>query len=106
MSTEEDKLKHSKRQQQKENHINRQMSIRKAHSTPDYGTPTLGESESPHRYHKVSGMTCGDSNCVMCGNPRKFFDEPTQQEKRLTQDLDNVRSRHSNGLLSTGTDDE
>jgi hypothetical protein len=104
MSTEEDKFKHSKRVQQKENHINRQMSIRKAHSTPDYGT-VLSKSESPHRYHKVSGMTCGDSNCVMCGNPRKFFDEPTQQEKRLTQDLDNVRAKHSNGLR-TGTNDE
>jgi hypothetical protein len=104
MSTEEDKFKHSKRHQQKENHINRQMNIRRAHSTPDYGTPV--PSESPHRYHKVSAMTCGDSNCVMCGNPRKFFDEPTQQEKRLTQDLDSVRARHSNGLHLTGTDDE
>jgi hypothetical protein len=28
-------------------------------------------------------MTCGDSNCAMCGNPRKFFKEVTTQEKRL-----------------------
>ena len=100
MSTETDKFKHSKRQQQKANHINRQMSIRKAHSfTAD------NEPETAHRYHKVSGMTCGDSNCVMCGNPRKFFDERTVQEQRQMQDLDTVRDRHSNGL-STGTDSE
>lgn len=98
MSTEADKIKHSKRQLQKQNHVNRQMSIRKAHSLSDYGTANVSIHESPHRYHKVSSMTCGDSNCVMCGNPRKFFNEPTQQEKRLFQDLDSVRDRHSNGL--------
>jgi hypothetical protein len=27
----------------------------------------------------------------MCGNPRKTFKELTQQEKRLFQDLDQVR---------------
>jgi len=43
-------------------------------------------------------MNCGDSNCVMCGNPRKFFNEPTQQEKRLFQDVDTPNDRHSNGL--------
>ena len=39
MSTESDKIKHSKRQQQKENHINRQMNIRRVHAFADYGTP-------------------------------------------------------------------
>jgi hypothetical protein len=98
MSDEADKIKHSKRYQQKENHINRQMNIRKVHSFADYGTPADSPNESPHRYHKVSGMTCGDSNCVMCGNPRKFFNEPTQQEKRDMQDVEKTRNKHSNGL--------
>ena len=101
MSTEHDKIKHSKRQQQKENHINRQMNIRKVHSFADYGTPGVASHESPHRYHKVSGMTCGDSNCFMCGNPRKFFDERTQQEKRSMQDVEQKRNKHSNGILPT-----
>ena len=101
MSTEYDKIKHSKRQQQKENHINRQMNIRKVHSFADYGTPTDSSDASPHRYHKVSGMTCGDSNCVMCGNPRKFFDERTQQEKRSMQDVEQKRNKHSNGSPPT-----
>jgi hypothetical protein len=34
---------------------------------------------------KHSATTCGDSNCVMCGNPRKFWGEPTIQEKRFDQ---------------------
>ena len=97
MSDEQDKLKHSKRQQQKENHINRQMNIRKAHSFGAGGIDSA--NDSPHRYHKVSGMTCGDANCVMCGNPRKFFGELTLQEQRAIQDLDTFRERHSNGTL-------
>ena len=41
--------------------------------------------ETPHAYAKRSATTCGDSNCVMCGNPRKFFKEKTIQEKRFEQ---------------------
>jgi len=80
MSTEEDKERHSKRLLQKENHINRQMKIRKAHKfTQDIN------NEIPHKYHKVSGTTCGISNCVMCGNPRKTWNESTIQEKSFDQ---------------------
>ena len=76
MSDENAKLKHSKRIHQKENHVSRQMEIRKVHNFPD---------DEAHKYHKLSGTTCGDSNCVMCGNPRKFFDEKTIQEKKFIQ---------------------
>lgn len=77
MSTEQDKIKHSKRLQNDENAIRKQAKIAKAH-----GVPTGPE----HRLGKVHATTCGDSNCVMCGNPRKFFGEPTIQEKRMYQD--------------------
>lgn len=76
MSNESHKLKHSERLAQKDTHIKRQMKIRKAHGFP---------ADEAHKYHKVSGVTCGDSNCVMCGNPRKFFKERTIQEKRFIQ---------------------
>jgi hypothetical protein len=76
MSTEEDKFKHSKRLLKDENAIRKQTKIAKAH-----GFPTVPE----HRLSKVHATTCGDSNCVMCGNPRKFFKEPTIQEKRFDQ---------------------
>lgn len=76
MSNELHREQHSKRLQQKDNHIARQMSIRKAHKFPD---------DKAHKYHKVSGTTCGDSHCVMCGNPRKFFGERTIQERRFDQ---------------------
>ena len=78
MSTEEDKLKHSRRLQQDEVHIAKQLKIDKAN-----GFPVKNGEE--HRLHKLSGTTCGDSNCVMCGNPRKFFKEPTIQEKKFIQ---------------------
>ena len=89
MSTEEDKFKKSKRLLKDENAIKKQTKIAKAH-----GFPTGPE----HRLAKVHATTCGDSNCVICGNPRKFFNEPTQQEKRLFQDVEKVTDRHSNGI--------
>ena len=39
----------------------------------------------PHRYAKMHSLNCGDPNCHMCGNPRKFFNEPTMQEKKFIE---------------------
>jgi hypothetical protein len=95
MSNESAKSVRGRRLLQKTRHIARQVRIRKAHKFPN---PTKdGRIEKPHRYHKTSGVTCGDSRCAMCGNPRKFFKEKTMQEKRFEQDVDTVRDRHSNG---------
>lgn len=44
--------------------------------------------KQPHRYAKMHATNCGDPNCHMCGNPRKFFKEPTLQEKKFLQSLD------------------
>ena len=82
MSAEQDKFKHSKRMQRDENAVKKQTKIAK-----QYGSSV----EEPHRFVKHHAMNCGDPNCVMCANPRKIFKEPTQQEKRLFQDLDQVR---------------
>ena len=99
MSNEENKLAHGRRIQQKNRHIARQVRIRQAHKFP---IPTKDNGiEKSHRYHKKSGVTCGDSHCAMCGNPRKFFKELTMQEKRQMQDAEHVRNRHSNGTVST-----
>ena len=94
MTQPTDKSVRGRRLQQKLRHIARQMAIRKAHAFPGINT---GKIDSSHRYHKVSGVTCGDSRCAMCGNPRKFFKERTMQEKRAMQDVEHVRDRHSNG---------
>jgi hypothetical protein len=72
------------------------MRIRKAHAFSGPNTKV----DSPHRYHKVSGVTCGDSRCFMCGNPRKFFKERTMQEQREMQDVEKIRNKHSNGTTS------
>ena len=102
MSNEDDKLKHGRRIQQKNRHIARQVRIRQAHKFPGINT----KIDSPHRYHKTSGVTCGDSNCMMCGNPRKTHkDRLTAQEKRLFQDVEKTTDKHSNGL-TTKEDDE
>lgn len=71
------KIKHSKRLQQKQNYVERQAKIAKS----------LGiDVKEKHRLHKHSLANCGNSDCVMCGNPRKFFKEPTIQEKRFDQE--------------------
>ena len=89
MSSDKDKIKNSKRRQKDQDAVSKQVKIAKA-----YGFPTGPE----HRLAKVHATTCGNSNCVMCGNPRKFFNEPTQQEKRLFQDIDQPNDKHSNGI--------
>lgn len=41
--------------------------------------------DQPHRYAKMHSLNCGDPNCAMCGNPRKFFNERTIQEKKFIE---------------------
>lgn len=71
-----DKDKRQKRFQQKKRHMFRQVSIFESH---------MGhvERESIHRFHKKNALNCGDSNCVMCMNPRKAFGEKTIQERKF-----------------------
>lgn len=89
MSTEQDKYKNSKRRLKDENAVKKQTKIAKSHGFP---------VTEPHKFAKRHAMTCGDPNCVMCMNPRKSFNELTQQEKRLFQDVEKTTDKHSNGL--------
>lgn len=91
MSTEEDKFHHSRRLQKDQNAIAKQKKIAKA-----YGVPV----QEPHKFAKHHAMNCGNPDCVMCGNPRKMFDEKTIQEKRMYQDADTPNDKHSNGLTT------
>jgi hypothetical protein len=91
MANERAKYLNSRRRLRDQAAIKRQSRIAKSH-----GFPTGPE----HRLAKVHATTCGDSNCAMCGNPRKFFKEKTIQEKRSAQDIDRITDRHSNGLDS------
>jgi len=86
MSTEAEKTKRNKRIQATSRAINRQVRIRK-HYTGRYALEPVSE---PHRYHKQSSMNCGRSDCAMCGNPRKFFNERTIQERRAMQHTYNI----------------
>jgi len=87
MSTEQDKFKHSKRLLKDENAIKKQTKIAKAHGM---------DVKEPHKFAKHRAMDCGQTGCVLCGNPRKTFSELTVQEKRLFQDLDQERDKHKN----------
>jgi hypothetical protein len=78
MSNELAKYLNSRRRLRDEAAIKKQERIAKSHGV------TTGPK---HRLAKTHATTCGDSNCVMCGNPRKFFKEPTVQEKRLFQEV-------------------
>ena len=76
MSDEDQKVKHSKRIQQKNNYIRKQVGIAKAHHM---------EVENPHMFAKHAAMNCGDPKCSLCANPRKLRKEKTIQEKRFEQ---------------------
>lgn len=96
MSNNSDKFKNSKRRQQDENAIKKQVKIAKSHST--FNDQNIVQ---PHRLVKHHAMDCGNPECYLCGNPRKTHkDKLTAQEKRMFQDLDHVTDKHSNGLKS------
>jgi hypothetical protein len=94
VSTEQDKLKNSKRRQADETAINRQVKIAKEHGLTEQDRAI----KEPHRMVKHHAMDCGQPGCVLCGNPRKLFNQLTTQEKRLFQDVEQQREKHSNGL--------
>lgn len=72
-----DKIKHSRRIKQTQTYIARQVMLANTiHKQP---------IDTPHKYHKLSADTCGNPNCFMCGNPRKYFSELTIQEQSMFQ---------------------
>lgn len=84
MSSEDDKLKHSKRLQNNESVIKKQVKIAKHQGL----TERDRHIKQPHRMVKQHAMDCGQPGCVMCGNPRKTFNELTVQEKSFKQTED------------------
>jgi hypothetical protein len=85
MSNEQDKFKHSKRLLKDQNAIKKQTKIAKENNIP---------LNKPHRFAKHHAMNCGNPKCYLCSNPRRVWNELTQQEKRLFQDLDKVRNNN------------
>jgi hypothetical protein len=78
MSTEDDKVKHSERIQQKTKKVTRKVKIAKA-----FGFTEV--TKNPHKYAKKSMFGCGNKNCIMCMNPRKAWGEKTMQEQKFEQ---------------------
>lgn len=79
MSKEEDKIQHSKRIYDTEIKVKKQVKIAKSNKYAEHDKLM----KEPHRLAKQHAMNCGNSECVMCGNPRKFFKELTVQEKKF-----------------------
>lgn len=104
MSTEQDKIKNSKRRQKDENAVKKQSKIAKQHSRlSDYKSKAELE---PHRFIKHHAMDCGNPECFICGNPRKTHkDKLTQQEKRIYQDIDTPNDKRSNGIRVKDVDE-
>lgn len=97
MSNEQAKFINSQRRHKTDIAIARQVKIAKSH-----GTFNEDNIKQPHRLAKHHAMDCGNPKCYLCGNPRKTHkDKLTAQEKKLYQDTDEVRDRHSNGLTPT-----
>ena len=96
MSNEQARFITSRRRHKNDVAVARQVKIARAAGTP---------VDAAHRFVKRHALDCGNPRCFLCGNPRKTHkDRLTQQEKRLFQDLEQQRDRHSNGLISKDTD--
>ena len=78
MSNDISKVKHSKRIQQKKNHILRQFKIAKEYKHTMY-------LKQPHRLAKHNAMDCGQPGCMLCGNPRRTMKLRSVQELRFDQ---------------------
>ena len=85
-------FKNSTRRHKTDVSIARQVKSAKAHGA------SRKVLKQPHRLAKHHAMDCGNPGCMLCGNPRKLFNELTPQEKRLFQDVEVERDKHSNGL--------
>ena len=95
MRTPQERDKKNLRMQRDENAIKKQVKIARAHGM---------NVKEPHKFAKHHALDCGQPGCVLCGNPRKTFSELTTQEKRLFQDVEQLRDKHSNGLLKNDHD--
>jgi hypothetical protein len=97
MSNETAKFLNSRRRHKNDVAIARQVRIAKAHGL-GFHDQVIKE---PHRLAKHHTMDCGNPKCYLCGNPRKTHkDKLTTQEKRLFQDTEISRDKHSNGVVS------
>ena len=98
MSNDQAKFINSRRRHKNDVAVARQVKIAKQHHINGYKSR---DEKEPHRMAERHAMDCGNTQCYLCGNPRKTHkDKLTQQEKRLFQDLERVTDRHSNGLPS------
>lgn len=96
MSNDHQKFKKSLRRFNDENAVKKQLKIAKQHGM------NLNDAvvKEPHRLSKHHAMDCGNPHCYLCGNPRKTHKiKLTNQERKLFQDLDNIRDKHSNGSI-------
>ena len=100
MSNDLAKYLNSRRRHKTDVAIARQVKIAKSH-----GTFNQTNIRQPHRLAKHHAMDCGNPHCYLCGNPRKTHkDRLTAQEKRLFQNMEQVTSKHSNGLSNDQND--
>ncbi len=92
------KFKNSKRRHKDDIAIARQVRIAKQHGL-GFNDKQISE---PHRHSKHHAMDCGQPGCSLCGNPRRNSwyksERLTPQERRLFQDIEQQRDKHSNGL--------
>ena len=103
MSDNNDKIRNSRRRQQDENAVKKQVKIARQHGAGKAYT------DQPHRFAKHHALNCGVPGCMLCANPRHnkiSKDRLTIQEKRLFQDADLLNNKHSNGRKNDNESDD
>jgi hypothetical protein len=76
MSTDQDRIKHSRRMSKTRAATLKQVRIARAHGI------TVKEY---HRYAKHHALNCGRAHCMLCSNPRRTWKQKTLQEVSWSQ---------------------
>lgn len=71
MSDEFVRAKRSSRRKNVWKNIKKQVDIARSYDQ---------EEKNPHKFAKRHSMNCGNPNCLMCGNPRKVWNQKSLKE--------------------------
>lgn len=94
MSDQDSRQIHSNRIQKTLCAIRKQIKILRMRGFSKYDA--IVDPDQAHRFAKKHAMDCGNPRCVVCGNDRKIWGDPTIQEKRMFQDVDRIKGEPKN----------
>ena len=97
MSDENTRNERSKRIKRDHRSIKKQLKIAKAYSIDV-------DNKDKHRLSKLKVLNCGDPNCFLCANPRKFnkgknINSLTTKERAFLETINWIEDEEENDMI-------